>query len=529
VPAASAIFHRAFTDARTRTISFALLLGLVGFVNVIGYRRSYPTLSDRLQFAKSFGTNRALELFYGIPHDLLSVGGYAAWRVAGVGSIIAAVWGLLATVRALRAEEEAGRWELILAGAVSRTSAYLSALAAVAAGAVVLWFVLFASFAAARLAPGGSAYLALATIAPAAVFAGVGALTSQLAATRRLALELGTAALALAFLLRVVADMANGFGWLRWTTPLGWSEELRPFAHPEPAVLLLFVLASVASFAAAAAIATRRDVGAGLLTGRQSAPPDLRLLGSPTALALRSEVASLTAWAFGTGVFAVIVGLLSTSFTSANLPLRLREQLRKLGDASFATPAGAIGLYFLFFVLAFSLFACAQITAVRREEADGRLETLFALPASRSRWLGGRLALATAGAAVLALSAALCTWIGAATQHAGVSLPRLVEAGANCLPAVILFLALGALAFAFVPRAASGVAYGLVSIAFVWQLFGSLLGAPHWLLGLSPFEHIGLVPVRPFRADAAAVMLAIAVTAAVVAVARFRRRDLMSS
>ena len=68
-----------------------------------------------------------------MPHDLLTVGGYAAWRVGGVLSIVAALWGLMAAVRALRGEEEAGRQELVLAGVVARRRAYLAVLGAIGA------------------------------------------------------------------------------------------------------------------------------------------------------------------------------------------------------------------------------------------------------------------------------------------------------------------------------------------------------------------------------------------------------------
>jgi ABC-2 type transport system permease protein len=71
-----------------------------------------------------------------------------------------------------------------------------------------------------------------------------------------------------------------------------------------------------------------------------------------------------------------------------------------------------------------------------------------------------------------------------------------------------------------------GIAYGLTSLAFIWELFGSILGAPSWTLNLSPFHHIGLVPAQPFRAGAAAVMLAIAAVSVVAAIGIFERRDL---
>jgi ABC-2 type transport system permease protein len=168
------------------------------------------------------------------------------------------------------------------------------------------------------------------------------------------------------------------------------------------------------------------------------------------------------------------------------------------------------------------------VGAARHEEADGRLETLLALPVSRRGWLGGRLALAAGAAAVLSLCAGAMTWLGAALAGVDVSLPRLLEAGVNCLPVALLFLGLAALAFALAPRAGAGVAYGLVAVAFLWYLFGALFGAPRWLVDFSPFEHVGLVPAQALRPGAGAAMLGIGLLCAIAAVLRFERRDLAS-
>lgn len=190
------------------------------------------------------------------------------------------------------------------------------------------------------------------------------------------------------------------------------------------------------------------------------------------------------------------------------------------------TPTGVLAFYFLFFALVISLFAAAQIVAARREEADQRLETLFALPAARQTWFLGRMVLAMAGALGLALAAAVLGWAGAASQGADVGFGGMLEAGVNCLPAVYLLLALAALGFAWLPRASSLIAYGPVVVAFLWELLGAVLGVPRWALGLSPFHHLGLVPVEPFRALPAGVMLGVAAAAMVVALVLFGRRDL---
>jgi len=526
VPATRAVARRTLADARRRTLAFAYFFLAVAAVNVLGYRKSYPDLAERIRFARSFGDNKAVRLFYGVPHDLLTTGGYAAWRVGGLMSIFAAMYGLLAAVRALRAEEDTGRAELVLANPLSRGAALGGALTGVLAGIVLLWVATWLGFVITKLSVGPSAYLALATVAPAAVFAGVGALASQVAASRRVALELGSAAVGAALLIRVVADTTGGAGWLRWITPLGWSEEMRAFAGARPAVLLLPLAATALLLAVTVPVALRRDIGSGLLPARDSAPPDHRLLGSPTRLALRLERASLLGWLIGVGLFAFVIGVVSDSVSGIGISQNLQKQLEKLGVGAVLTPSGYIAFSFLFFVLAVALFCCSQMAATHKEESEQRLETLFALPVARRAWLTGRLLLAVAAAAAVAMCAGLLAWAGAVSAGADVSFGDLLGAGANTLPASLLFLGIAALVFALVPRASAGIAYGLTTVAFVWELFGALLGAPEWTLDLSPFHHVRLVPAQSFHVGAPLAMLAIAAAASLAAVLLFERRDL---
>ena len=535
VPAASsgiglepgrALARRAFRDSRVRTVSFGCLFAVIAYIQPAAYRHAYPTLASRLAFAHSFANNKAIRLFYGAPHNLLTVGGYTAWRVGGTLAIFAAVFGLLAAVRALRTEEDTGRMELVLAGALGRQTAYLSALAAIAASVLALGLAEFAGLLLGSLPAGASAYLAVSTASVIAVFVGVGAVASQLAPTRRMALELGGAAAALCLLLRVIADTSNGADWLRWATPLGWAEEMKPFTGARPLVLALPAAASLLLLVSAARIAANRDIGTGMLPARDAAKPRLHLLFSPTAQALRSERGSLIVWLSSVGAFAYIIGVIARSTSSAGISKSLQRELAKLGSGSIVTPSGYLAFVFIFFVLAVSLFACAQIGATRAEESEQRLETLLSLPVSRRDWLGGRLLLAVCAAIAISIAAGLFSWAGAESAGVTLSLPRMLEAGANCLPVALLFLGIAALAYALVPRASAGIAYGLVAIAFLWNLFGSLLGAPKWLVELTPFAHVGLVPAQPFRTTAALIMLALAALVALSAVWAFRRRDL---
>ena len=516
--------RQALRDARARTVAFAYLFAVYAYIQPVGYRHTYPTGANRRAFADSFAGNPGLRLLYGQPHRIDTTAGYTAWRVGGVLAIAAAAYGLLAAVRVGRAEEESGRTEVVLAAPVSRATANTAGLLAVGAGIALLGLAELAGLVAAGIPAGGAAYLALAAGMTAAVFTGIGALASQLLPTRRGALGVATAALGLLLVLRILADTVPGAGWLRWATPLGWAELLRPLTGPQPLVLLLPAATTALLLALAAGLARRRDVGAGLFPRDDSADPRLWLLSSPTAQAVRSQATVVIAWLAATAAFLMILGVVSHSLSTADVPANAQRQIAKLGSGSIVTPTGYIAFLFLFVALAICLFGCTQISALRRDE-EQHLESVLAQPVSRSSWLAGRLILAAFAAAAIALAAGIAAWVGATAAGVHVPLPSLLEAGVNALPIAILFLGLGGLAYALVPRVAAGIMYGLVAVAFLWQLVGALIGPPQWVLDLSPFAHLALVPTEPFQPVSAAVMVTVGVLGVISSLVAFSRRD----
>ncbi len=518
--------RRAFLDARIRTIVFVYVFALYAYIQPRGYRSAYPTASQRQAFADSFETNRGLRLLFGLPHHLASVSGYTAWRVGGVLAIAAAGYGLVAAVRATRAEEDSGRLETVLAGPVSKRTVGTAALAAIGIGIALLWVAEFAGLVLGGLPAGGAAYLALATVSVIPVCAGIGVLAAQLAPDHRTASLLGGVLIAVLFLLRVLADSLNGLGWLRWVTPLGWAEQLRPFAGAQPVVLLAPALATLLLLALAARLAATRDIGTGVLSSHDTADARTRLLHSTTAQAVREQQGVLIAWAMSVGVFLFILGTVAKSISPADISKSLDKDLAKLGSGAITSPTGYLAFIFIFVAVAVCAFVCGQVGAAGQEEAEGRLETLLALPVGRRRWLAGRLGLAAVAATALALTAGLLAWAGASTGSAHVSLPHLLEAGANTLPVTILFLGIATLAYATVPRIGQVISYGLLAVAFLWQIVGSLLAAPQWLLDVTPFAHVAAVPTEPFRAVAAIVMVVIGAALMLAALVWFDERDL---
>src|SRR5439155_9556985 len=188
-------------------------------------------------------------------------------------------------------------------------------------------------------------FLALALVAPAALFLAVGALASQLAPTRRQASQLAAATFGVAFLLRVVGNSAPDLHWVQWTTPLGWVQHLHPLTGPS--ILPLLPLAALIAGLAAATVvlAGRRDVGAGVVPARDASPPHVGLLGGPLRLAVRLERAAWLSWAAGLAAMSFLFGIVAHAVASAS-STALESALARLG-AGRAGVEAYLSLFYL--------------------------------------------------------------------------------------------------------------------------------------------------------------------------------------
>ena len=60
-------------------------------------------------------------------------------------------------------------------------------------------------------------------------------MAAQVLPTRRAAALTSGGVVVGAFLVRAIANTKDGLQWLRWATPFGWSELVRPFGDRTPA------------------------------------------------------------------------------------------------------------------------------------------------------------------------------------------------------------------------------------------------------------------------------------------------------
>ncbi len=509
-------------------VIWGAVFGLFVIATVKAFVTAFPTVAERLRIA---GSLQSFSILLGPPRHAETVAGFTQWRVLVVIALIGAIWGLLTSTGLLRGEEDAGRWELLLAGQTTKRRAAAQALLGLG-GALAAMFVVTAllTLAAGRLpgahfSVGASLLFAVAMVSSAAVFLAVGALASQLSATRGQAAMIAAAVLGASFLVRMVADSQSRLGWLRWLSPIGWVEEMHPLRDPQPLALVLSVALVVVCAGFTMLLAGRRDLNASILREREGGLRDTRWLAGPTSLALRLTRPAALGWLGGIAAIAVIQGFVARPAAAllASSPAIAatfgRLGVRKASEAY-------LGVSFLVVAVLIAVIAASQIAAIRDEEAAGRLDNLLVRPMRRVTWLAGRVGVSLSLVVLAGIGAGFFTWMGAASQHSGVALPTLLEAGLNATVPGIFVLGAGALVLGLRPRLSAVAAYGIVAYSFLVDLLGSLIKGNDWLRDSSLFTHIALAPAAKPDWGAAAVIVLLGVGAAVLGAVAFQRRDI---
>jgi ABC-2 type transport system permease protein len=525
-----------FVTTVKRAVRQGLLWGLL-FGGTIAsaasvYPSTFPTPAARAAFARAFEGNAAWAALFGPLRGMDTVAGYTAYKSQMFCVILGAIWGLLFATKALRGEEDAGRWELFLAGRTTRIGATAQAALALGAGVVALWVPTAVFTAAAGASPdvglgiGASLFFATSIAAAAAIFMGVGMFVSQLAATRHDANLIGAGVLAGSYLIRMAADSDPGLGWLRWASPLGWIEELRALTGSRPGGFVPIVLLLAALLTVTLLIARGRDLGSSALALHDRPAPRTLLLGGQAGLTVRLTRPAIAAWLVAFTVTGLVFGLVAQAAGTALQGAQgLEDAIERLGG-SVSGAASYLGFVFLVAAGLVAIAVAGQVAAIRNEEAAGHLDNLLVRPVSRWRWLGVRLGVGVGLVLAACVTVGLASWIGAVSQGADVTLRELLEAGLNVAPPALFVLGIGVLAFGVWPRGAIGVVYGLVIWSFFVEVIAAVFDSNRWLRDTSPLLHVAPVPAADPNVQAAVVLVLLGIVAAVAGVAVFQRRDL---
>jgi ABC-2 type transport system permease protein len=516
------------------------VFGLYVYSTAIGFDSLAPNAANRDQLLNSLASNTGLKALLGSTHQITTRAGFVDWRVIGVASMVGAIWGMLLATKTLRGEEAAGRWEPFLAGQTTARRATGNALAGLGTG-VLAMYVLAALFTAAvgtrhniGISPGQSLLLAVALVAGAAEFVAIGALASELMPTRARAASLAAAVFGVAFMLRALGDSATSSHWLVYLSPLGWIEQLRPLGDAQP-LWLVPIAGLIALCAAGTVYLAERDLGASVLADKDTAAPRTALLGSPVLFALRLSRAAIAGWLAAPAVAAWLYGTLAKSagkaFASSGMLRKFTGNLTD-GAAHHLQVTGArlyAGVVFLLLMTLIMAYVASAMGRAREDEAEGYLDNLVVRSVSRQRWLSGRIGLIVVVLVIAGLLGGAGFWVGAASQHAGLTFHELLPAGLNSAAPAAALLGIGVFTLGFVPRLTSMVCWGILGWAFLLDMLGSAIKVNHWVMDTSLLQHMALAPAVSPNWRIVGIYLAIGCVTAVLGGWRFTRRDLQSS
>lgn len=458
---------------------------------------------------------------YGL--DDYTFGVMLANELLGMIAVAVAVMSLLLVVRHTRAEEEAGRADLVRAGVVGRGAPLAATLVVLVVANAVVGLVLLGAQLAIDLAPTDSLAVAAGVVVVGLVFGAVAAVTSQLSEHARAASGAAGALLGLAYVLRGLGDAAQqGGSALSWASPIGWAQQTRAFVDLRWWPLLPGVVTSVVLVGVAVALTARRDVGAGLVPARRGRADARAALLSPAGLTWRTERGSVVWWAVGLVVFAVLTGSMAQGIVDS---FAAQPELAAVfGGTTSDMLTSTLSAFLAFFAMAVAVGAVVSVNRLNREEDAGRTGLVLASAVGRPAWLHGTVAVTAVSAAALLLVSGLGLGAGAAASvgDAGLVLP-LALGSLVYLPLVLCFAGLAAVAHGL--RAGTWWVWTLLVVSIVLGLYGPLFNLPDAVLDATPFA---LVPRAPHEdVTAAAVLGPTLLAAALVATATagLQRRD----
>jgi ABC-2 type transport system permease protein len=481
-----------------------------------------PTAESRALFAAGITGNPSMVALVGPLFDATTIGGLLAWRLGGMGSVLVALMSLLTVVRHTRAEEEAGRRELLGSAAVGRHAALAAALLVTGSADLLVGVLVAAALIACGLPVAGAMAMGLSFASVGWIFAAIAAVAAQLVESARAANGIAGATLGAGYLARAVGDAGlGGLSWLSWASPIGWSQRIRPFAGERWWICAVAAAVAAVLAAAAHALSARRDLGTGIVPPRSGPATASRRLSGALGLAWRLQRGTLFGWTIafavvGAALGGVAQGLAELLNSSPRLRMIVATLAGQVGivDAYFTSVLGMLGLVA-------SGYAVQATLRLRSEEEEARAEPVLATSVSRLRWATGHLIFAALGPAIALVTAGLT----AGLAHGGRGdVRRLIAAALVQLPAVWVLGGITLALFGLAPRFARA-SWGVLAAGVVLGQLGPLLRLPPWVMNLSPFTHVPRLPGGVFEAAPLLALQGVAALLTIAGLLGWQRRD----
>lgn len=456
-------------------------------------------------------------------------------------AVLVAFMSTLLIVRHTRQNEETGRSEIIASAVVGRNAALTAALIVALGANVVAATLLALTMIGFGLPAEGSIATATAYGAIGICFAGIAAITAQVADSARSANGLAAAAVGIFFLLRAVGDalgkinpdgMSVTSSWPSWLSPIGWGQQIHGFVQANWAIFGLFGAFIMLATATAYYLNAKRDVGLGMLPARKGSAYAARSLLSTWGLARRLQRGTLIGWSIVFIVMGLTTGLISKEFASFfDSSPELRQYLEAIGggehihDVLFSAMTALMGI-------TAGAYVIHGLQRMRSEESNGHLEPVLGTSVNRKLWVLSHFVYVATGAVIVMVLFGISTGVAYLLVEESASLGdiwRLTIASLAYVPALLVIGGAAALTFGLLPRATVALSWLVFVFCLFVSQFGELLKIPQVIVNISPFTHIPPMPSEPFAWLPATILTSAGLLLLAAALLAFRHRDLTTA
>ena len=503
-----------------------VIVGLFAYVSV--YYHGMLNTQQALDDFATISNTASIKALTGLAAEPATLGGAVWTKIWMTSALLLAFAVVFLVTRTGRADEEAGRTELLRSRVLGLHASSVAAWAVIAGMCVVTGLGVALAAMSSGLDPMGSGVMG--SLVLGASITGVGlvalgdaAVTGQIATTPRAANATASAVVGTMYVLRMIGDL--GSGTLTWASPVGWGQEMQPWGANRWWPLLLSLVLTVVLLSAALALEAHRDVGAGLLVPRSGSDSAPRRYASPLGLALHLQRNVIIGWMVTAALAALMFGSVAPSMT----------ELADDAAGSFAQVLGGTGVEALLSMLVtmtsliVTVFSIQTTVTMRQDEASGIIEAQLAGAVSRTQWAWQRLLIPIVGSAVLLVMSGALLGVGYASAGGGTDLMGdLVLAALSYWPAVMLLTGVAVFLFGWLPHVTIGGAWGILAAMWILVVSGDALNLPSAVLDVVPFT---ATPHQPWEPMSWPPVLALALVALGLfwgGVSRFARRDIQT-
>ena len=518
---------------RVQIVAWVLPLWLLVSITAPSYKSVYPSLETRTVLIEQMRKSPGTRLLYGYVPAPGRLGQLLQWETGTFLLVCTALMAILLTCRVLRGDEDEGFVEVLRATGVGRIVLFLVPMAlvwavvgalSVGVGGILTW----QTGSIEELTVSGAWALAGTMCVAGWAFSAVAAVASQLGRQVGQARSLSMLVLAAAFSVRVAADEVtegSGSDWLRWLSPLGWRDLVRPYSNDRFMVLAACCVVAVALVIVAVALASRREYLDSYLPDRSSSQRRWRIRGHMDLLG-RLSWRGVLGWAAASAGLASLYGSVSGSVNDLMAPdSPTASWVSKM--ASGSPVEQFISLMTVVTVLLVAVAAVRRMNRLAFLERAGLAEVELAAGVGRRRLFLSQVLGALIESIVLLLVSGTVLAATTATQltdeHA---VARSFVFTMSQLPGMVAAVGIAAALVGLAPRLV-GLSWGAVVWSAFAQFFGGLVELKDWAKDLSVLGHhldvVGSPDWKPL-----AVQTVVGLAGIAIGLTAYTRRDLSS-